>query len=95
MGIDVLDLLLSLIAFSIYGSICIISIVFTFSLDTYVKIHDVLNFSIFSNPILSPIESGIDWFDAWAMRNNVILGPILIALSIIDLKLFFDIISSI
>jgi len=95
MGIDALNLLLSLIAFSIYGSICIISIVFTFSLDAYIKIHDVLNFSIFSSPILSPIERSIDWFDVWAMKNNVILGPILIALSIIDLKLFFDIIRSI
>ena len=95
MGVDAFDLLLSLIAFCIYGSICIISIVFTFSLDTYVKIHDVFNFNIFSSPILSPIERSIDWFDVWAMRNNVILGPILIALSIIDLKLFFDIIRSI
>lgn len=95
MGIDAFDLLLSLIAFCIYGSICIISIAFTFSLDTYIKIHDALNFNIFSSPIFCPIERSIDWFDAWAMRNNVILGPILIALSIIDLKLFFDIIRSI
>jgi len=95
MGIDIFSLLLSLIAFIIYGSICMISVVFTFSLDTYIKIHDLLNFDIFSSPILSPVERSIDWFDTWAMRNNVILGPILITLSIIDLKLFFDIIRSI
>jgi len=95
MGFDAWDFLLSSIAFFIYGSICMISIAFTFSLDTYIKLHDMLNFNIFSSPILSPIERSIDWFDAWAMRNNVILGPILITLSVIDLKLFFDIIRSI
>jgi hypothetical protein len=94
MGIDLFDVLLSLIAFSIYGSICLISIIFTFSLDTYMKIHEALNFSLFSSPILSPVERSIDWFDNWAMRYNAILGPILITLSIIDLKLFFDIIES-
>ena len=94
MGIDVFELLLSLIAFCIYGAICMISVVFTFSLDAYIKIHDALNFYVFSSPILTPIEKSIDWFDVWAMRNNVVLGPILIVLSIIDLKLFFDIIRS-
>ena len=95
MEIDLWVVFLSSIAFFIYGSICMISVAFTFSLDTYIKLHDALNFNIFSSPILSPVERSIDWFDAWAMRNNVIFGPILITLSVIDLKLFFDIIRSI
>lgn len=94
MLIDVMGLLLSLIVFCIYGSICLIALVFTFSLDTYIKIHDALNFNLFSSPILSPIEKSIDWFDTWAMKNNIILGPVLIVLSLIDLRLFFEIIWS-
>jgi hypothetical protein len=95
MGIDTFELLLSAIAFFVYGSICMISLFFTFSPDAYMKLHDTLNFYVFSTPILSPIERSIDWFDVWAMRNNVIVGPILITLSLVDLKLIFDIIRSI
>ncbi len=94
MGIDIFEVLFSLIAFCIYGAICFIAVVFTFSIDAYIKIHDALNFYVFSTPILSPIERSIDWFDNWAMRNNVVLGPAIIVLSLIDLKLFFDIIRS-
>jgi len=93
MGFDAYDFILSAIVFSIYAPICLISIIFTFFLDTYIKIHETLNFPVFSTPIiLSPIERSIDWFDNWAMKNNKIIGPFLIILSIYDIKSFFDLI---
>jgi hypothetical protein len=94
MEINTIDFILASAVFIIYGSICIIAIIFTFALDTYIKIHDALNFHVFSTPILTPIERSIDWFDAWAMKNHGLIGPFLIMLSIIDLKAFFDIINA-
>jgi multisubunit Na+/H+ antiporter MnhG subunit len=93
MGFDAYDFILSAIVFSIYAPICIISIIFTFLPDIYTRIHETLNFSVFSTPIiLSPIERSIDWFDIWAMKNNKVVGPFLIVLSIYDIKSFFDLI---
>ena len=86
------DMLLNSIVFFIYSSVCIISIIFTFSLDTYIKIDEKLNLDIFSNPIITSLEIKIDWFDKWAMQHNKVLGPILIILSIIDLKILFTLI---
>jgi len=86
------DMLLNSIVFFIYSSVCIISIIFTFSLDAYIKIDEKLNLDIFSNPIITSLEIKIDWFDKWAMQHNKVLGPILIILSIIDLKILFTLI---
>ena len=92
MVFDGFSFMLSSLVFIIYGSICIIAIIFTFFLDSYLKIHDALNFNVFYTPVLNPIERSIDWFDAWAMKNHGVVGPFLIVLSIFDLRGFFDII---
>ena len=42
--------------------------------------------------IIDFLEKNIDWFDNWLIANNKIVGPILILLSLIDLKLWLDII---
>ena len=86
------DMLLNSIVFFIYSSVCIISIIFTFSLDTYIKINETLKLDIFSTPIITPLEIKMDWFNGWAMQHNKVLGPILIILSIIDLKIIFTLI---
>jgi len=93
MGPDIFNLLLSGWLFLIYSTICIISIIFTFSLETYLRIEDKLNFSIFSNRILTPLDRDIDWFNVWLMKYNKITGTILILLSLIDLKLSLDIVN--
>lgn len=85
---------LSLLVFFVYGPICIITIIFTFSLDTYIKIHTALDFNVISTPIINPLERGIDWFDNWAISHHKIIGPILILLSITDLKLLLELINS-
>jgi len=90
-GIDLMDLLLSIIVFLIYGTICLISLIFTFSLKTYLKIDEKLNFDIFSTPLVNPLDVNIDWFNEWLMDHNKIIGPILIYLSIVTLKTWFNI----
>ncbi len=93
---DVFSLLLSAIVFFIYSSICIISLIFTFSLDMYYKIDERLRLEIFSSRILSPLvlERDIDWLNVWLTNHNKIAGPFLTLLSLTDLTLLFNIINT-
>ena len=92
MGFNILDLLLSLAVFLIYGSVCLISLVFTLSLKTYLKIDETMNLDIFSSPAVSPLDINFDWFDIWLKDHNGIIGTILTFFSILILKIWFDII---
>ena len=92
-GPDIFNLLLSAWLFLIYSTVCIISIIFTFSLEIYLRIEEKLDFYIFSNRILTPLDRNIDWFNVWLMKYNKISGTILILLSLLDLRLSFDIIN--
>ena len=80
------NVLLKVALFLNYSIICIISLIFTFSLKTYLKIDEQLNFDIFSSPKVNPLDVNIDWFNDWLITNNKIVGPVLIYLSIISLK---------
>lgn len=94
MEFDVFNLLLTFLIFFIYGSICIVSVIFTFSLETYCKIEARLNLDVFSTPvILNPLERNINWVDVWMLEHNKIIGPILTILSLVDLKLWFNLIN--
>jgi hypothetical protein len=44
--------------------------------------------------IINPLERNIDWLDNWLMSHNKTVGPLLILLSIVDLKLWLEIIKS-
>ena len=93
-GPDIFNLLLSGWIFIIYSTVCIISIIFTFSLEIYLRIEERLNcYIIFSNPILTPLDRSIDWVNVWLMKYNKITGTILIVLSLVDLKLSLDIVN--
>jgi len=88
-----MDLLLNLTIFFIYGIVCLISIIFTFSIETYNKIDEKLNLEIFSRTVIIDIlEKDLDWLDNCLIRHNKIVGPLLIILSIIDLKFWLEII---
>jgi hypothetical protein len=87
--------LLSAIVFFIYGTICLISLVFTFSIDTYNSLDEKLKLEIFSSPITTPLDKSVNIVDNWILENNKIFGPLLIALSLVDMKLFFNIIGMI
>jgi len=95
MCFDPLNLLFSFLVFLIYASVCGIAIIFTFFPDIYVKIDEKLNLDVVTARVLTPLELNIDWFDDWLMTHNKIIGPILILLSMVDLKLFFQILSSV
>ena len=94
MGLDIFNLLLSGWLFLVYSTICIISIIFTFSLEIYLRIEEKLNFYIFSDRIFTPLDRDIDWVNVWLVKYNKITGTILILLSLVDLKLSLDIINN-
>jgi len=83
--------ILSTITFFIYGSVFIISLIFTISLDTYNKIDEKLNLVVFSESIVTILDANLDFFEVWLKNNNRIAGSVLVFLSVVDLKLFFDI----
>ena len=90
---DPFNLILSTVVFMVYGTICIISIIFTFSLELYQKIDEMLSMNILKTPTLTPLEINFISIDTWLMNNNKIVGPILLILAIFDLKLSFSIIN--
>ena len=94
MWFDEINVILSLALFLNYSVICIISLILTFSLKSYLKIDDQLNFDIFSSPKVNPLDRRIDWFNNWLITNNKIVGPVLIYLSIISLKTWFYILNT-
>lgn len=76
--------------FFIYGATCLLSIIFTFSIDLYRRIEEKAHLEIFSEPIINPLfASNINWFDAWIQEKHKIIGPIFILLSAIDLHFWF------
>jgi hypothetical protein len=92
MWLDPFNLLLSFVVFMVYGPVCVVMIIFTFFLDIYLKIDEKLKLDFLITPVLTPLEANIQWVDSWLMSHNKIVGPTLILLSLIDLKLLFDII---
>lgn len=89
------DLLASGSVFLIYGTTCILSIIFTFSLKTYRNIEKKLDSNILSSRILSPLDRDIDWLNSWLTRYNKVSGPFLILFSLFDLNSFFGIINNV
>jgi len=90
-----LYILLSTSIFLTYGTICVISLIFTFSLETYNMIDEKLNLEIFSSHIVTILDTNINFMEVWIMNHNRVVGPLLTILSLIDLKLFFDIIRNV
>lgn len=92
MWLDTTTLLRGLIFF-VYGTTILISLIFSISLDTYLKIENYFKFEIIPILItLSPLEKNMDFFNDWLMSRNKIAGPILIFFSFVAGKLFYDII---
>jgi hypothetical protein len=90
--LDPINLLLSFFVFSIYAAVCGVAILFTFSLDLYLQLDERMKLNIIASRIVTPLESTIISLDDWLKSHNRIIGPALIVLSMIDMKLFFDII---
>jgi hypothetical protein len=90
---DTLTFSLNWLIFLVYSVIFIISLIFTFSLETYRKIDEKLSSDLVTLPVISVFDKDIEWIDFWLMSHNKIAGPILAVLAVTDLKLYFDIIN--
>jgi hypothetical protein len=79
----------------IYGSICIVALIFTFSLETYYKIDEIFNLELYLNRFMNPLlDRNVGYLEAWLAKYHKIVGPILTVLSLLDLKLSFGIINT-
>ncbi|MBI4981209.1 hypothetical protein HZC30_06685 [Candidatus Woesearchaeota archaeon] len=90
LGVDTFNVLITLFTLLIYGCISIISLIFTFDLETYCAIDEVLNLRYFSNKPLNALEQNINIVDNWLKDNNKIVGPFLMLISLIDIRLLFN-----
>ncbi|MDP2940926.1 MAG: hypothetical protein Q8N85_01540 [Candidatus Omnitrophota bacterium] len=91
MQIDSFNLILALAIFLIYAAAFVLSAVLTFSLGLYRKIEDRLNLDIINSRVITPLERNVNSFNDWMLKNNKIIGPVLILLSIVDIKLSFNV----
>ena len=85
---------LSAFIFFLYGIMCIVSIIFTFFIETYHKLDEALKLNIVSARILSPLDINIDVIDSWLFAHNKLIGPLLILFCLIDMKLTFNVLNS-
>ena len=92
MMMDVFDLLVSVIAYSLYGVIFILSVIFTFWLESFRNIEKKLMAQIIPARITNPLEIEIQTFGDWLYANHAVVGPLLVFLSILDIKFSFDLI---
>lgn len=92
MEFDSFAFILSTVVFFIYGASCIISTIFTFSLDTYYQIDEIVKVNVIPPRILTPLEVSIDVFDNWLIEHNRTAGPAMVLLCLADMKMFFDVI---
>ncbi|MDD5155873.1 MAG: hypothetical protein PHF11_05255 [Candidatus Omnitrophica bacterium] len=92
-----LGLILNAWVLLIYGGVCLISIIFTFSLETYFKIDRKLNFIVLDLPLFVTIldKIYIDCIEFWMLRHNRIIGPFLIMISLTDMYWCFSIVNRI
>lgn len=88
--LDPIIMLVSLILFVIYSIIMVITVIFTFFLNSYKNMDEKLKIELIPSYTLTPIEQNINTIDEWLIRHNKLVGPILMALCALDIKLSFD-----
>jgi len=86
---------ISVLLYFIYGSICIVALIFTFSVETYYKIDGMFNLELVISQFINPLlDKRVGVVEAWLVKYNRFVGPVLIVLSLVDLKLTFNLINS-
>ena len=88
------DSLISLVRYFvlfIYGAILIVSITFTFFINTFNRFNEILNISLVSKNRLNPLGGNINFFDEWLNARHKIIGPILILFSGWEMVMLFKI----
>lgn len=86
---------LGLIIYTIYGGICLIGILFCFSPNIFNIIDEKLNLELAARQMSNPLNINVFSFDEWMKQNHRIAGLALALLSLLDLKLYIDIIDTI
>ena len=84
----ILGIFATFICTTVFG----IGILFTFFLDVYLKLDKKASWWVIPSIILTRLEKDINGFDEWLKSRHKIVGPLLIILSLVCLKMFFDII---
>ena len=86
---------ISVLLYFIYGSICIVALIFTFSVETYYKIDQMFNLELIISQFMNPLlDKRVGVIEAWLIKYHRFVGPVLIVLSLVDLKLTFNLINS-
>lgn len=86
-------LLLNIFIFILYGGACLLSLVFTVSLDTYNLLDEKLSLEIFPNPVITPMDMQINFFSRWLTKYHRIVGSLLVLFSLMSLKSMFVLIN--
>lgn len=82
MDIDVFIIFSMGLVVLVYGTIVVIALIFTFSLETYLHFNKVLNLEFLSAEYKNPLERNKYSFDDWLSVYNKIFGPVLSLLSL-------------
>jgi len=93
MGMSSFNFILSATILCLYGTIFVISLIFTLWPEAYRAIDAAVQVNLITPRTLTPLERNIYLLDDWLMRNHKLVGPLLTLLSVIDLKLFLDLIN--
>lgn len=68
----------------IYGSITVITAIFTFFIELYNRLDDLFNVEFLSIRHMNPLYANINFVDDWLIGHRKTIGPILILLSVFD-----------
>jgi len=82
-------LLLNVFIFVLYGGACLLSLIFTISLDTYSRLDEKLNLEIFPNPVITPMDAEMNSFSLWLAKYHRVVGSLLVFFSLLSLKSIF------
>lgn len=77
MDFNILMTLLKFIIISTYSFICFISIIFTFFVERYRWLNEVLEFEIIPARTMTLLESTLVDVDDWLFTHHRIIGPVL------------------
>ena len=83
------ELLITVPVFFIYGTVCVLCLVLTFSKDIYLKIEAFVDRGLFfRSQRVSFLEANISGLNNWLLERHRVVGPVLVLSSLWDIKLF-------
>ena len=86
---------LGLVAYAIYGGICLVGVLFCFSPDIFNIIDEKLNLQLTARQLNNPLNMTMFSLDEWMKLHHRISGLALAFLALIDLKLYLSIFDTI